>query len=105
MDMASIGIRDFSVFVNPDSAMLSEISRHRPTGGVTRPMQRLKFINMPKWSMSMPNAFKSGVRTGTIITTAAFASISIPIIRNRMLMRSRTRILLLVMAVKVATNC
>ena len=37
----------------------------------------------------MPNAFINGNSSGVIITMAAFASISIPIIRNRILIINR----------------
>ena len=53
----------------------------------------------------MPKAFNSGSRIGVIITTAALASISIPMIRNRMFSSSRMTTGLFVMELKKETSC
>ena len=74
-------------------------SRHRPTGGVTRPMHRLKLITMPNISGLMPYSVSRGIRMGVIMMMAALASISMPMIRNRTFSSSRITILLLVMLV------
>ena len=68
-------------------------------------MQRLKLMTMPNCSRSMPKAFNSGSRIGVIITTAALASISIPMIRNRMFSSSRMTTGLFVMELKKETSC
>ena len=94
--MSSIGKTDFSVCTKRAPAIWFVISKQMPTGGVTRPIHRLKLIMIPNCKGSMPNASSRGSRIGVIMIIAAFASISIPITRNRIFSSSRMTTVLLV---------
>ena len=95
--MGIMALRDLPRLVSP---IWLQSSMQRPTGGVTRPMQRLKLITMPKARGLILKAVSSGVRIGVIMMMAALASISIPMIRNSRFSKSRITYLLSVMAVK-----
>ena len=84
----------FNVFTKLASAIWFVISSQMPTCGVTNPRQRLKLMIMPNCNVSMPNAFSNGRRIGVIMMIAAFASINMPITRNRRFSRSNTITLL-----------
>ena len=88
-DIRSIGATAFNAAESFEPANWFPISIQIPTGGVIRPIHRLKDITIPNWMVSMPNAFIKGSSRGVIITIAAFASINIPIIKNRILMSNR----------------
>ena len=71
-----------------------------PTGGVTRPIQRFSAMMTPKWTVDMPRVLISGSRIGASMTMAALASMTMPTMISRKLIRSRITILLLVIARK-----
>src|SRR5690349_20719453 len=72
----------------PVMLMMTNITM--PTGGVIRPIIRLRTITRPKWTGSMPTAVVSGVSTGTSTTRIATASMMQPRSSSRTLIISST---------------
>jgi len=46
-------------------------NKHVPTGGVSKPMQRLAIMMMPKWTGSIPREIAIGRKIGVKINTSA----------------------------------
>ena len=59
-DIRSIGATAFNAAESFEPANWFPISIQIPTGGVIRPIHRLKDITIPNWMVSTPNAFIKG---------------------------------------------
>ena len=56
-----------------------------PTGGVSRPMPRLRIMMMPKCTGSMPNVLITGRKIGVQISSIGARSMNVPSSSSRML--------------------
>jgi hypothetical protein len=60
-----------------------------PTGGVMRPMPRLRIMIMPKCTGSMPSLRITGMKIGVQMRSIGARSMNVPSKRSRMLTISR----------------
>ena len=70
---------------SPTSAIESATKRHRPIGGVIRPIIRLKTTRIPKWVGSTPILTAIGCKMGTNTSIAAIPSRKRPMKRNKII--------------------
>ena len=62
-----------------------------PTGGVQRPIARLKMRTIPKWTVLIPNCCTTGSRIGVMIMMSGAISMKHPrTSRSRLMMMRRT---------------
>ena len=99
MNRGRSGFRTLEILV---PAIAHPTKRTVPTGGVHKPMQRLKTRMIPKWIGSMPNCTATGRKIGVKIKTAGVISMNMPTIRRKMLINKRMTIGLLDSAISPA---
>ena len=77
-----------------------------PTGGVHKPMQRLRTITIPKWTGSIPNCVTTGKKMGVKMRIAGVMSIKVPTTRSvRLISKKIKNGLLTVSSRKPVMSC